>query len=116
MYNASMLQNITPVKRKKRADRMHVIYQATCLLTGDTYIGLTVCAGNTPKKAVEGRWKRHVTRALTQAKDWTLCKAIRQHGPEAFMVIVLEKVRGKAEAHTREREVTKAIGATLNTA
>jgi len=103
-------------KRKKRSDRMHVIYLVTCQPTGEKYVGLTVCAGNTPKKAVAGRWTRHVTRALTQDKDWTLCKAIRDHGPEAFMVEVLEKVRGKAEAHVREREVTKAIGATLNTA
>jgi hypothetical protein len=104
------------VKRKKRTDRMHVIYKVTCVPTGDLYIGLTVCAGNSPKKAVEGRWKRHVTRALTQAKEWTLCKAIRQHGAEMFVVEVMEKVRGKAEAHQRERELTKAIGATLNTA
>jgi len=103
-------------KRKKRSDRMHVIYRVTCMATAETYIGLTVCAGNSPKKAVAGRWQRHVTRALTQDKDWTLCKAIRQHGPELFMVEVLEKVRGKAEAHAREREITKAIGATLNTA
>lgn len=104
------------VKRRKRSDRMHVIYKVTCVATGEHYIGLTVCAGNTPKKAVEGRWKRHVTRALTQAKDWTLCKAIRKHGAEAFVVEVMEKVRGKAEAHAREREVTKQVGATLNTA
>lgn len=95
---------------------MHVIYRLTCMVTGEAYIGLTVCAGNSPKKAVEGRWKRHVTRALTQNKDWTLCKAIRQHGPEMFLVEILEKVRGKAQAHQREREVTKAIGAALNTA
>ena len=95
---------------------MHVIYQLTCIPTGERYIGLTVCAGNTPKKAVEGRWKRHVTRALRHDKDWALCEAIRFFGPEAFDVEVLEKVRGKAQAHVREREVTKAIGATLNTA
>jgi len=113
MYNSIMEQTL---KRKKRADRMHVIYRVTCMVTAETYVGLTVCAGNTPKKAVEGRWKRHVTRALTQAKDWTLCKAIRQHGAEMFVVEVIEKVRGKAEAHARERELTKNIGATLNTA
>lgn len=95
---------------------MHVIYQVTCQVTGDSYIGLTVCAGNTPKKAVEGRWKRHVTRAMTQAKSWALCEAIRTFGEESFTVEVLEKVRGKAEAHVREREVTKQVGATLNTA
>jgi hypothetical protein len=103
-------------KRKPRSDRMHVIYQVTCVPTGERYIGLTVCAGNSPKKAVEGRWKRHVTRALSQEKGWKLCEAIREHSPAAFAVEVLEKVRGKAQAHQREREVTKEVGATLNTA
>ena len=103
-------------KRKPRSDRMHVIYQLTCIPTGERYIGLTVCAGHTPKQAVEGRWKRHVTRALRHDKGWKLCEAIRSFGAEAFKVEVLEKVRGKAQAHVREREVTKAIGATLNTA
>jgi len=95
---------------------MHVIYQVTCIPTDEIYIGLTVCAGNTPKKAVEGRWQRHVTRALRHNKGWKLCEAIRTFGPEAFSTEVLEKVRGKAEAHAREREITKTIGATLNTA
>lgn len=104
------------VKRKKRADRMHVIYQVTCAPTNETYIGLTVCAGNSPTKAVDGRWKRHVTRAIRHDKGWKLCEAIRLHGPTAFEVKVLEKVRGKAQAHAREREVTKLVGATLNTA
>jgi len=103
-------------KRKKRSDRSHAIYRLTCLLTGELYIGMTVCSGMTPKKAVAGRWQRHVTRALTQNKDWTLSKAIRQHGAEAFVVEVLETIRGKAEAHRREREITKEQGATLNTA
>ena len=114
VYNAPMDQQVK--RRKPRADRMHVIYQVTCIPTGEKYIGLTVCAGNTPKKAVEGRWQRHVTRAIRHAKGWKLCEAIRKFGAEAFKVEVLEKVRGKAEAHVREREVTKAVGATLNTA
>ena len=103
-------------KRKRRSDRSHVIYQVTCVATGEKYIGLTVCAGSTPKKAVEVRWKRHVTRAHNEGKSWKLCEAIRQFGAEAFAVEILEKVRGKAHAHVREREVTKEIGATLNTA
>lgn len=115
MYNSAM-HTETVKRRKPRADRMHVIYKVTCVPTNEAYIGLTVCAGASPKKAIDGRWKRHVTRALTQAKDWTLCKAIRQHGPDAFVIEVMEKVRGKAQAHQREREVTKQIGATLNTA
>lgn len=95
---------------------MHAIYQLSNTATGDIYVGLTVCAGNSPKKAVEGRWQRHVTRALTQGKEWSLCQAIREHGAAAFKIQVLETVRGKAEAHVRERELTKLLGAVLNTA
>lgn len=103
-------------KRKKRSDRLHAIYCLTALPTNELYIGLTVCSGLSAKKAVSGRWQRHVTRALTQNKDWTLCKAIREHGPTAFKVEVIETIRGKAAAHAREREITKELRATLNTA
>jgi hypothetical protein len=102
-------------KRKKRSDRKHAIYRLTNLITNEVYIGMTVCSGLSPKKAVEGRWKRHVTRALTQGKDWALCKAIREHGPAAFKVEIIETIRGKAITHTRERELTKELQATLNT-
>ena len=95
---------------------MHAIYRLTNTFTNEFYIGMTVCAGTTPAKAVEARFKRHVTRALNQDKDWTLCKAIRQYGAGAFKLEVLERVRGKAEAHTRERQLTKELGAALNTA
>ena len=108
--------NAENTKRKKREDRMHAIYSLTSLSTGKTYIGLTVCAGNTPKKAVEGRWQRHVTRAFTQNKDWDLCSAIREYSPMDFEVTVLETVRGKLNAHRRERELTKQLSACLNTA
>lgn len=103
-------------KRKKRSDRSHAIYRLTNSVTGEFYVGMTVCGGTTPKKAVEGRFQRHVTRALNQDKAWKLCEAIRQHGAAAFKVEVIETVRGKAEAHTREREITKELGAALNTA
>lgn len=106
----------TKPKRKKRSDRNHAIYRLVNTVTNEVYVGMTVCSGMTPKKAVEGRFQRHVTRALTQGKDWTLCKAIREHGAEAFRVEVITTVRGKAEAHTTEREITKQLGAALNTA
>lgn len=103
-------------RRRRRSDRSHAIYMATCLTTGEQYVGLTVCSGLSPLRAINERWKRHVGRALTQDKDWKLCEAIRQHGPETFRLDLLEKVRGKAEAHARERELTKYHGASLNTA
>lgn len=102
-------------KRKARTDRNHVIYA----LRGPEdalYVGLTVCAGKSPKKAVEQRYVKHVGRALLQTKDWKLCTAIRTHGAEAFTRDVLEVVRGKAMAHQRERELTKTLNANLNTA
>lgn len=108
--------DIVKPKRKKRSDRMHAIYRLLNTKTGEFYIGMTVCSGMTPKKAVIGRFQRHVTRALTQQKAWTLCEAIRTHGADAFEVQVVETIRGKADAHTRERELTKELGATLNTA
>ena len=95
---------------------MHVIYKVTCLPTDQEYIGLTVCAGNSPQKAVAGRWQRHVTRALRHQKGWKLCEAIREFGPDNFFVEVVEKVRGKAQAHQRERELTKILQTDLNTA
>lgn len=104
------------VKRKKRSDRLHVIYRLVNTRTNEFYIGMTVCSGLQPKKAVEGRFQRHVTRALTQGKDWNLCKAIREHGADAFKIEVVQTVRGKAAAHSTEREITKQLGATLNTA
>jgi hypothetical protein len=106
----------TILKRKKRSDRNHAIYRLINILTGDIYVGMTVCSGMTPKKAVEGRFQRHVTRALTQNKDWTLCKAIREHGAASFKVEVVKTIRGKAQAHIEERQITKEQGATLNTA
>ena len=112
-YNATM--NTKP-KRKPRSDRSHVIYRLTNTLTGEVYIGLTVCAGRSPKKAVEARWVKHVGRATLHDNAWKLCESIRRHGPKAFTRDVLEVVRGKAEAHQRERALTKEHGATPNTA
>jgi hypothetical protein len=103
-------------KRKPRSDRSHVIYRITNTITGDTYIGLTVCAGKSPKRAVDARWVRHVGRALLHDKSWKLCESIRKHGEKSFTREVLEVVRGKAAAHQRERALTKELGATLNTA
>lgn len=104
------------LKRKKRSDRNHAIYSLTNTVTNEIYVGMTVCSGMTPKKAVEGRWMRHVTRALTQGKDWTLCESIRIHGATSFKIEIIKTIRGKAEAHTEERIITKKLSAALNTA
>lgn len=101
------------VKRKRRSDRMHLIYQLTAP-TGDSYIGVTYREG-TVNKSLKRRWMKHVYRAVTENKDWKLCAAIRQHGAENFKVECLELVRGKSPAHTRERLLVRERQPALNT-
>lgn len=101
-------------KRKARSDRNHAIYVITNVVTAEQYIGVTVCSGNL-RKALKVRIQKHVRRALTENKDWALCKSIREHGVEAFTYGVVETVRGKAAAHARERELTKVYNPVLNT-
>lgn len=102
------------LKRKTRTDRNHAIYQITNIVTGEKYIGVTVCAGNV-KKALKVRIQKHIRRALTENKDWALCRSIRDFGCESFEYSLMEIVRGKKEAHNREREITAIMQPELNT-
>jgi hypothetical protein len=101
------------MKRKRRSDRNHIVYRlAVCNLE---YIGVTSVEKASPKRSLKRRWQKHVQRALAEDHAWKLCKAIRKHGPEAFEVEVLEIIRGKAEAHKRERELIRKHNPRLNT-
>ncbi len=102
------------MKRKARNDRNHAIYTITNIVTGEFYIGVTVCSGNV-RKALKVRIQKHIRRALTENKDWALCQNIREHGVDAFTYGLVEVVRGKADAHARERELTKEFNPSLNT-
>lgn len=101
--------------RKKRSDRKHALYCATNVLTGERYVGLTVTQGAAVKRAVKVRWQKHVSRAKREAKDWALCKALRFWGAEAFELTVLEVVRGRKQAHQRERQLIAETQPELNT-
>ncbi len=101
-------------KRKTRTDRNHAIYVITNVITTEQYIGVTVCSGNL-RKALKVRIQKHVRRALTENKDWALCQSIREYGAESFTYGLVETVRGKVEAHARERELTKVYNPVLNT-
>ena len=100
--------------RKRRSDRKHAIYELYCEVTGESYIGVTVVSG-TALRSVRGRFNRHLSRANTESKDWNLCEALRTYGREGFTPYLLEVVRGKAEAHARERELTALMKPALNT-
>ena len=101
------------MNRKKRTDRNHVIYQLTCVATGETYIGLTVMRGQAKKKSVNIRFQQHQYRSKVQDHAWALHNALRTHAN--WMGSVLEVVRGKVAAHSRERELIFIHNPKLNT-
>lgn len=101
------------LKRKPRQDRNHAVYLLINQQTDETYVGITVC-GQQVTKALKVRWQKHVRRALTEGRDWNLCKSIRDHGPESFSIQLLEIVRGRKPAHARERELIGELSPELN--
>ena len=102
-------------KRKLRCDRKHAVYCVPNILTGEFYIGITVTNGAAVKRAVKVRFQKHVSRAMVESKDWSFCRALREWGAECFEPSVLEVVRGRKNAHQRERELIKSLNPTLNT-
>ena len=92
--------------RAKRNDRNHVIYQ----IVGPEghYIGVTAKTESTVLKSVRARVAKHYYRARTETKTWALCTLLRGYASKDDIdVRVLEIVRGKAEAHRRERELIR---------
>jgi len=105
--------NTIMMKRKARQDRKHAVYMMMNTQTGEFYLGITVCAQQL-KKALKVRFQKHVRRALTENKDWNLCRNIREHGADAFEVEVVEVLRGRKPAHARERELIAELHPSLN--
>ena len=101
------------MKRKARSDRKHAVYMLVNTNTGEYYIGITVC-GQQLKKALKVRWQKHVRRAVTENKDWALCRSIRAHGADAFEMEVIGTVRGRKTAHTIERSLIGELCPALN--
>jgi hypothetical protein len=99
--------------RKKRVDRTHIIYM---LESGnDFYIGVTAKTESTVNKSVLTRFNKHVYRSRTEDKSWALYETMRERGVESFVKSIVSVVRGKAEAHTQERELIKQYQPSLNT-
>lgn len=105
LYNNSMI-------RKRRSDRKHIIYVLTNTVTQEQYVGITA---GFQKKQLRVRVQKHIRRALTEGLTWSLCQSIRTHGPDAFTYGIFEIVRGKKEAHQRERELIREYNPRLNT-
>jgi hypothetical protein len=100
--------------RKRRSDTKHAVYTITNKVTGEQYIGITVC-GQKVKQALKVRIQKHIRRALTEDKSWALCESIRIHGPESHEYGLIELVRGRKPAHARERELIRTYEPALNT-
>ena len=100
-------------KRKRRQDTKHAVYMLVNTNTNESYIGITVC-GSAVKKALKVRFQKHVRRAVTEQKAWALCNSIRQHGAEAFVVLLVDIVRGRKPAHAVERELINSHNPALN--
>ena len=99
--------------RKRRSDRKHVLYGLTLMDTGDTYVGVTVADGAALVRAVKVRVQKHMSRAKKESKDWAICEALRSD--EAIQYEVLEVVRGRKAAHSRERQLIEKLSPSLNT-
>lgn len=99
-------------KRKRRTDRNHVIYRIE--VGTKFYIGLTVVNGNV-SKSLKCRISKHWHRRNDPKRlDWKIYKAFRKVEREAVSITLVEVVRGKTEAHKRERELIRTLKPTLN--
>jgi hypothetical protein len=99
---------------KKRSDRNHIIYQ----IVGPqgVYIGVTAKTESTVLKSVRSRVAKHFYRSQKETKTWRLCELLRSYASkEDIDVRVLEIVRGKAAAHSRERELIREQNPFYNT-
>ena len=105
--------NNTMMKRKRRQDTKHAVYMLVNTNTNESYIGITVC-GAQVNKALKIRFQKHIRRAVTENKSWALCNSIRKHGAEAFVVLLVDIVRGRKPAHAMEREIINSHNPALN--
>jgi len=106
--------NLEKPTRKKRVDRTHIIYELR--VNGASYIGVTAKTETTINKSVLARAAKHWYRAKRESKNWLLCEALRTLADKSQIeVLVHETLRGKAEAHHRERELIRELDPILNT-
>lgn len=100
--------------RAKRSDRNHIIYQI--LGPEGCYVGVTAKTESTVLKSIRARVAKHYYRAQKETKAWALCELLRGYASKELIdVRVLEIVRGKAEAHRRERALIRELNPVYNT-
>lgn len=100
--------------RKIRKDCNYIIYEMEDE-HGERYIGLTRKSQPSVNKVLQERWRKHLSRARNEDRDWVLYKYLRSGGLDfAWTYQVLAVIRGRAEAYAYERELVKAELPSLN--
>ncbi len=99
--------------RKRRNDRNHIIYQLTAP-NGDRYFGVTFARGRAYKRSTKIRFEAHCRNAFEYGHNTLIAESLREHGSKSFERDVLEIVRGKKNAHSRERELISMYNPELN--
>jgi hypothetical protein len=103
------------IQRKRRSDRNYLIYVITNVVTNEQYVGITVKNPGGVQKTLHRRIQKHVQRATTENKNWSLCESIRRYGSGAFEYGFVEQIRGRKPAYQRERELIAQYNPVLNT-
>jgi hypothetical protein len=99
-------------RRTARKDSNYIIYVARH--DGQEYIGLTRKGSLTVAKAVKERWRKHISRARHEDRDWQLYRYIKAGAWCDWEHEVIAVIRGRAEAYAYERELVKIIEPQLN--
>jgi hypothetical protein len=99
-------------KRTARKDSNFVIYVA--LHEGKAYIGLTRKTMSTVGKSVKERWRKHVSRARNEDRDWAIYNYMREGNWDGWQHEVITVIRGRAEAYAYERALVKELKPELN--
>lgn len=101
-------------RRKPRKDCNYVIYEAVDDL-GFNYIGLTRKSLPSATKTVAERWRKHISRARNEEREWRLYVYLREGGLDrTWTHRVLCIVRGRAQAYAQERQIVKEQQPRLN--
>ena len=99
-------------KRTARSDSNYIIYAA--VHNGLAYIGLTRKGATTVNKAVKERWRKHISRAKHEDRDWEIYRYIKKGNWTDWSHEIITVIRGRAEAYAYERELVKQIQPELN--
>lgn len=99
-------------KRTARKDSNYIIYVAEH--DGSAYIGLTRKGSQSANKAVKERWRKHISRARHEDRDWELYRYIKKGNWTDWTHRIITVIRGRADAYAYERSLVKAFQPELN--